>query len=779
MPWHISPPGDCRPCADCEMGFYSDDCQCNQPNVYFYSFTPRDSEANAIISRHLATIRQAAEILANKFDTHADLFMSRWKKCSKAKRERILRTVAPHIAPDPWHCFDHGYIPPGTTWADYLSSKVRHQLLLPWLDLETLTNHPNMLFALLHYRIHYPPQSWAAFDTRELELGWGKGKFKVGFSRKCVVVHGHQYGKLVDWDRLESHRADTLGFPRAELLFEAQAYLMTTLKDLVLQVLDGVNEATPARTSKWRELTHACKFRRTNEIELWSPYTFPAFSPPPALKFDYLRSLASARFAASKDHLWQLQCNPGYVRRSFKLYLGLNTASDERKAVCFVSRIVSEIHMCLMWKCVEHECKKAEDLQRQFRDNIHPGQPLPFKYNRAVWRLERILGEMAMYAMDCFAQDITETEAISRVLTFVKFKELQPLWLPFKRGEKWDSHDPLLWCLTRMTSPTGRLEFDGALLFSYLQHHLSVSNVQEKARINGFIYQWVSDLSAFYEAVMLVRLGRPHARFIEPWDKEGIDFGTELLFLSNKNRTLSPNPLAKIFLKEFFRAEPPRGPKDLEWLRCSRATRAGLEHFWALFYDSLTSEVIDVGGSEAEAQRMLQIVAATRSTEYQEAVLAEETEILTGIERQKEARETASELAKSYGGDEGNATTPNKETESQNESLESDPAPAPAPAPVPVQTTKRAMKAIKLMFPTTAEEASNGLQWEDFIHAMNDMGFVARNGGGSAVSFEAEGQGRIVFHRPHPESKIAPVVLRTMGARMSKSFAWSRESFYL
>jgi hypothetical protein len=53
--------------------------------------------------------------------------------------------------------------------------------------------------------------------------------------------------------------------------------------------------------------------------------------------------------------------------------------------------------------------------------------------------------------------------------------------------------------------------YENAILFSYLQHHLSTSNSQEKARINEFVYRWVADLSAFSEMLVSVRLGRPQA----------------------------------------------------------------------------------------------------------------------------------------------------------------------------------------------------------------------------------------------------------------------------
>lgn len=58
-------------------------------------------------------------------------------------------------------------------------------------------------------------------------------------------------------------------------------------------------------------------------------------------------------------------------------------------------------------------------------------------------------------------------------------------------------------------------------------------------------------------------------------------------------------------------------------------------------------------------------------------------------------------------------------------------------------------------------------------------GFAATHSGGSAVHFnpvDDEG-GSIVFHKPHPDPNVEPIMLQTMGKRMRKWFGWDRDSF--
>lgn len=90
----------------------------------------------------------------------------------------------------------------------------------------------------------------------------------------------------------------------------------------------------------------------------------------------------------------------------------------------------------------------------------------------------------------------------------------------------------------------------------------------------------------------------------------------------------------------------------------------------------------------------------------------------------------------------------------------------------------RAFGLVKKMFPVTAQETTANLDWDIFVHSMADLSFTARNVGGSAVAFDHAASGRkIIFHRPHPVSKIDSVMLQSMGKRLSKHFGWNRDIF--
>ncbi|KAI0011103.1 hypothetical protein F4779DRAFT_637849 [Xylariaceae sp. FL0662B] len=120
------------------------------------------------------------------------------------------------------------------------------------------------------------------------------------------------------------------------------------------------------------------------------------------------------------------------------------------------------------------------------------------------------------------------------------------------------------------------------------------------------------------------------------------------------------------------------------------------------------------------------------------------------------------------------------------------PAPRDAPAPAapeqteetkePIAVKAEDMELLAQMYPLPGEPAGHRtFKWQQFVEVLARTGFEPRqsgSAGGSAVSFyHAESRGTIVFHQPHPEPKVDPVMLLSMGKRLAKWFGWERELF--
>ncbi|KAI1098665.1 hypothetical protein F4804DRAFT_324066 [Jackrogersella minutella] len=796
------PPCDCH---DCQTGFYA------SPEQYkpALSYRGKLSESNArrLVESYTKEIHENRKYLADRLKMHADLLMSRWRKRSQEKRQALLAEVAPDLEPSQWinirysQMEERGFI-------HRRELRRRRQLLAPWLSVEVLKSNPAVLYALLHYRTAYPPDNWAAFDCRQLTLSWACGWLDVDFCNKCVVMYGPRYGSLVDWEEIPAHRADILGFPRARLVLEAQAFILTTLRSIVDKVLDGVDDSLPARTNKWQELTVNAGFKRTGEVEFWSPYTNQAFSAPPILDIDYLLSLAKTRLEATGDHLWHLQCDPAYMRRHIKVQSRksfFKIIDGTEGAAYFAWEVYEEILGHYWWRWIEMECRNVASLHRRFRDNIHPGFPLPPRYDQALGALELILVNQVIYRAQFLLDNMPYCPGFSQHWTVDRAPGMAKGSIRVERKSSNNTkeafeEDPLDYCLSQLLGrPDEQTNFDHAMLFAFLQNHLSQCTSKEKARIDENLLKRLSDLSTCHEMLVAVRLSRPQnkARDISEVIASETDRDRQAWKKMHQSDASPRTPQIDLRrcgtkLIEDFYAKPLSGQKSLEWVRQSRASRAALESFWDSMRGIMRKYFTGYTFTGEDIDGLLQIISADKTPEYVDPVRSEEDKILADLKNNKpEPMLRRLTLDNSDAKAKREVQSPREKIKSRPEPGSVQPITAPsAPDVTPgvdsslktddlIVVTGRSLNIFGFMFPETAEESTKTVNWDDFVHAICEVGFTARNNGGSAVLFENTNGGKIVFHKPHPVAKIDSVMIRTMGKRMAKWFGWSRERFVL
>ncbi|XXH00907.1 hypothetical protein Hte_007258 [Hypoxylon texense] len=794
-------------CTDCQTGFYMVEEQyCPE---FSYRSRLSDTDAGRIVQSYTQQINESREHLAGRLKSHADLLMSRWRKRSQEKRQALLAEVAPDLETSPWINLRFGYMFERKLVASR-SQKRRHQLLAPWLNVEILKTNPAVLYALLHYRVTYPPQDWAAFDSRQLTLGWACGWFDVDFSDKCVVMNGPRYGSLVNWEAAPAHRADILGFPRARLVLEAQAFIMTTLRAIVDKILDGADDSLPARTQKWLELTANAGFKRTGEVEFWSPYTNQAFSAPPLLDIDYLISLAKTRLDATGDHLWHLQWDPAYMRRHIKMQLQktiYKLADENGAARHFAHETYVEIFGHHWWRWVEIECRHVADVHRRFRDNIHAGNPLPAKYDQAIGALELILVNQVLFRSNMLHQSVPFSPGfshhwkLSRIETSNGHLKLERK-IPNNNTEEELEADPLHWCMQQLLGkPDTQTHFDHAMLFAFLHDHLSQCSFKERARLDEVLYKKLSDLSTSHEMLVAVRLSRPQNKsrtidevIVSDADRDRGAWKAMRQREDHPSPRISQNDLeicGKGILENFYAKPPPSGQKNAEWMRRSKAARAALETFWDSMREIVRGSFVEPPFTKKDIDGLLEVISANKTPEYLDAVRSEEEKLLAEIEgntvepmlRQLSLADSSSKVRikskntreKIKSRPEPGSVQPSAVDDTPDPTADAEPDKESSPIPA----TERSLQIFSYMFPRAAEESTKTVGWDEFVHAICDVGFTARNNGGSAVLFENVDGGKIVFHKPHPVTKIDSVMLKAMGKRMTKWFGWTRDRFVL
>ncbi|KAI5360475.1 hypothetical protein Slin14017_G086500 [Septoria linicola] len=89
----------------------------------------------------------------------------------------------------------------------------------------------------------------------------------------------------------------------------------------------------------------------------------------------------------------------------------------------------------------------------------------------------------------------------------------------------------------------------------------------------------------------------------------------------------------------------------------------------------------------------------------------------------------------------------------------------------PIAVGQDTLRALNKIFHASNNAMRNELRWNVFLQAMADAGFAITEASGFAVSFANE-EGSIVFHRPHPDPVLTPIMLHDIAKRMEKWFGW-------
>ncbi|KAF7858867.1 hypothetical protein EAF04_008909 [Stromatinia cepivora] len=827
-------------CPDCEQGFYMAAEQM-QPG-WFYRRSLSDDDAKQIATCYINSMQQDRKYLAERLTLCGDIILNRWKKKSQDKRQSLLLEAIPNLCEKRWiiprlrSTSEGKQIPPINSDGEMeaRSLETRHHLLLQWLSLEVLKTNPAVLFALLHNRTVYSPQDWASFDARQLDTSFPSGYFDVDFSAKCIVMHGLRYGEVVDWKACLAHRADILGFPKARLVLEAQAYLMSSLRKVVDGILQGVDTNAPPVAEKWKSMV-LMGFRHNNVVELWSPYTNQAFSSPPSFSTSTLISLAQTRLEATVDHLWLLQTEPAYMKRFIvnMCHGGLyESTKDMGASWLVVDGIVEAIASCWGWGWLKNECEHVKSIHNRFRDNIAQGENLPTKYNKALGALELLVVNEVNRRAELLGYRTSQRPGFSHNYTTTRRSQDQgPDILKVKRkkglcsDEKYLFENDLLdYCVSNLQARPDRaadpdttdkrVPLDHALVFSLMENHLAKSSFKEKSRIDEVLSSDLSDLAACHEMLVAIRLHRPqnHARTVDEVRQSENRKPWKAFNLKRHFTHEECSKLGKALFKNFYEVRLPSSRKDMAWLDHTKSIRKALEAFWQGIRKDCTTVWKMNGFTEDEVADELEYISATETQEYLDTIQAEEQQLLAQIERKQSNQnkqknhppatiptqttwgpETSSltlslQTTKSKSKEKTRPNTQQSPSNPQqtNPSLAvatpntSPPLPLPPPPPPKPPLKTRTLEILSHMYPSNTEASScKNIEWDLFVHAMSDMGFVARNKGGSAVGFESvdgegTGNGKIIFHRPHPVAKIDALMLRCMGRRMMRRFGWGR-----
>ena len=439
-------------------------------------------QAQDILNGYVTQVNEDRQHLKVAVEQYGDTLLNDWNTTSQSVRATILKKINPDL-PKKWPARVHLEYA-NTTAAEH--QQLHRQInLVPYLDLQSLSKDPSASIGLLDARIEKSPETWAPFDLQQLITAWAAGLFQVHFNKDAVKISGCEYGKLVPWDAAAIHRGDLVGFPRARLLLEAQALVMSFLRRIVSAVLESSKTKELSGNKKWRQFFHTGP-RKSITRSHWSHFATDAFSSPPTFDIDDLLTRAKARLHATGDHLELLQTEPAYMHR-YVGKLGRMPVIGQNKHSVIGSKMISDeilgdIETNHYWTYIHGELVHLHEMYRQHFHCISRGEPLPKEVDDALGATELLLVNAAHLRSKQLQAIISQRPGFRRWYSIHRSNtNSESFGYHLKcSGETKDIflQDPLWWCLMQLQGDIRGSPTPSCLNFST---HISPLRTQRNA----------------------------------------------------------------------------------------------------------------------------------------------------------------------------------------------------------------------------------------------------------------------------------------------------------
>jgi hypothetical protein len=816
---------------------YARQRECHNDSTYKRRLT--DHEAQALVRDLTKDIKESRSYLKTQCSKYGASIRSKWTNKRPQKRTELLLEVDNTMYEFQWGEARHAYNFQNTNLGTVMRD-VRNFNLLPYLNLEALQKDPARLLNLLYNRSHYPPEDWAAYDNHKLRLPWHTGAFEVMFNPNAVIMHGGpQYGELTGWNQNQAHCLEIIGFPKAQLILEAQAHVLRILRGVVERLTQGLLESCPDDWTKFAELG----FKEGCSCEFASSFVNQPFSPPPTFGIDKLLAIATTRRDMSGDHVELLQREPSYLRHYVKLVAEYHLCQncDEVDPYEVTARdIMNDIHTFWGWQWIFEE---VTILRNASQVKINRGQPLPSALDNALSSLYAMLVYMIDRQSRRLLVVLHERPGFTSSWRsdFTNF----PGWVKRERSDGITMadrfmKDPLDWCLTQLLGVPGEPDhpevYELEMLFAFLHFYLAGASWEEKLRLDELIYDKYTDLAGFHEMRSMIHLCRPRFKEQNVTDVQQSeasrgwrDINRGFLEKSTAYHQLSTQEQTRslgILLKAVCVLTPPHGKKDQQWIVRDDICRTRINNFFGkvrqvhretlteLKFDSsdieadlkdlsAANELKHLAGLNAERAGFLKILADEAEKAAKKKAPSGEplqTHWGTAVDERKSPFQAKSKEKTRR--EEANASledgmdslavvekfSPNMLDSFIDSTNDSNTKRYEQMLHIRVPLPKKTRSILRQMFPdeSDSEVKCDDVPWYRFVLAMAQIGFAARHNGGSAVLFEPNSEckwcpfgGKIVFHRPHPDPTLTPLILKFMGKRMHKWFGWSVGTFIL
>ncbi|KAK0263534.1 hypothetical protein LTR29_014906 [Friedmanniomyces endolithicus] len=794
----ISPPLCTNKCNICSSQYRSLELQ-RECEGQCYDRACTDNEASHMIADYISTTKRNLAETRELLLEYGDILARRWLKYDPTRRKTVLRTAMPDMFAMEWlgayYLFDEEGDKLATGDRANLDYKRRKGWLLPYVNVEVMSRDAQKLLVLLFLRTNRDPNDLLAYDIERTKTAFRDHHVKICYNHHCVVVcnEAGQVGALTPWSRDGVHRGDIVGFPRANLGFEAARDLSVFLRNITKTILENV---PPEARHGCLELDgHAEKYMAAVSVNGGLAYVDRPFFKPESFDLSRLRHLLQSLPGAAVDKLKLMQTDILFFReklaeiRSSRYHRKLSEEAQTKDLLRSVIYVVGHVEVATI--VVNTSFALLVKMGRDAR-NVTRGQPLPEVYDLALGCVEQLLsGYYRIYR-----------EGLPALLDHcddLKHKTKHTKQTPYEsfRG------DPLVWNLTRLCTRAIDVSQVQSFHLGYIDALLA-SSEEQRERIDKVLCEHLSEMLVVDEALTMVtdHLPPSHRYYEIPGVMEWLVPAHTIDLGESRHQEL---------LRRFTKLVAAKHPSEettKDNLRRLQTTHTLASEFWRemrkVWSQCLPTSIIITS-------HLSEFDSTTHSTDFQKQCDRYEAELLQQEEASK-ARSTKprqpapAPVATQVPFDAGPSTPstppapvlrkdkiktrPDEATQDAAALAEAvaqlqlaDEAAAVADAPPPNPTIVVCRESIVVFGRMFGRDAGNrGLtKWTDLVAALNDAGLTPVHAGGSAVTFAHSDprKGAITMHAPHPGITVRLTTLRSEGRRLQERFQWDENTFIL
>ncbi|KAK5694378.1 hypothetical protein LTR17_024859 [Elasticomyces elasticus] len=782
-----------RRCAD----FFSDEHAQTTTQQFV-----RDTKAN------LAAVKE-------RLDKYGDAFLKRWERRSVSARAALVRQALPQA-------HDRNFAPARVEFeyrrsyysslgdstkckskqdvvnADVKDVMVEYHLdmreahLLHYLDLQTLSEDPMALISLLYHRSHTEPADWVLFDKEMTRIPFDVWLWRNQYNPHAVIMYGQHYGRLINWNKHSAHALDIIGFPRAVLILEAQdrlAKFMRTMIDLVLAqdlqaasvgsvLLDNLAQLDFQRGAHTRRLD--------------------AFRPPPCYDIQIIVDLLGGVYESLLDGLFALQADPIHFRdyiASVKGTAFLDSLDNEQREERTLVLTLGYFVWTDVFRVALEQADYVRRKQEQYGNEVRAGKSMPEDYACALVLLGRHLENVFSGQL----VDLANLQAATGTFEGLEIFRGDGVGRLRLGGEDLFRADPILWNMNELQDldassqrPTFYLAFIDQLMTEHgntkvdalLATHFSSMAVVQDILASIKYHRPQPDIGESSEALAVLAVDQPaNKEAIAPCGFSCNWPGKSILWPLLQTVMDLPLPSARVSRLALARRRD---------LRCAT------EEFWDSVARAMYHEFLGRGLEEDDTDTSAIVLFYRLTPQYQKEVADEyrRLEEELDLKEQEEAHlnrncKPAIQPLQNKWGHDNNGSVPDQVERKQKTKTRRTDDTQPATQTIEQQFSTIDMQqtgpklAVKpesklvfdRMFSTSTELAD--VSWDSFVAAMIDAGCSITPNGGSAFTFKdlRGSKASIVYHRPHPDPTINPIMLRSMRYRLRKWFEWDVDTF--